>query len=124
VAKSVPSLWYEVFGIVILESFTQKTPVIVNNRGGMPKVVTNSGGRFVFNTEAELIGAMDRLLNQPSLREQMGQLGYQTLKQKWSAEVHIPKYLRLIEQATASREHKNHWNGEAGRADNQPYESV
>jgi glycosyltransferase involved in cell wall biosynthesis len=103
VATIVPSIWYEVFGIVILESFTQKTPVIVSNRGGMPKVVNNSGGGFVFNTEAELIGAMDRLLNEPSLREQMGQRGYQALKQQWSAEVHIPQYLTLIEQVTGSR---------------------
>ncbi len=104
VATIVPSIWYEVFGIVILESFTQKTPVIVSNRGGMSKVVNNSGGGgFVFNTESELIGAMDRLLNEPSLREQMGQRGYQALQQKWSAEVHIPQYLRLIEQTTASR---------------------
>jgi glycosyltransferase involved in cell wall biosynthesis len=51
VATIVPSLWYEVFGIIILESFTQKTPVIVSNRGGMPKVVTSSGGVFkcIFN---------------------------------------------------------------------------
>ena len=103
VATIVPSHWYEVFGIIILESFTQKTPVIVSNRGGMPKVVEDSGGGFVFNTEVELIGAMDRLLNEPSLREQMGQRGYQALKQKWSAEVHIPQYLTLIEQATGSR---------------------
>jgi glycosyltransferase involved in cell wall biosynthesis len=90
----------------------------------MPQVVTSSGGGFVFNTEAELIGAMDRLLNQPSLREQMGQRGYQTLKQKWSAEVHIPKYLRLIAQVTDAREHRSHWNRETGSADKQPYESV
>lgn len=103
VATIVPSIWYEVFGIVILESFTQKTPVIVSRMGGMPKVVEDSGGGFVFNTESELLGAIDRLLNEPSLREQMGQRGYIALQQKWSAEVHIPQYLRLIEQTTASR---------------------
>ena len=103
VATIVPSIWFEVFGIVILESFTQKTPVIVSRMGGMPKVVEDSGGGFVFNTESELLGAIDRLLNEPSLREQMGQRGYIALQQKWSAEVHIPQYLRLIEQTTASR---------------------
>jgi glycosyltransferase involved in cell wall biosynthesis len=103
VATVVPSIWCEVFGIVILESFTQKTPVIVSNMGGMPKLVEDSGGGFVFETETELVAAMDRLLGEPSLREQMGQRGYQALQQKWSAEVHIPQYLRLIEQATASR---------------------
>ncbi len=103
VATIVPSIWYEVFGIVILESFTQKTPVIVSKMGGMPKVVEDSGGGFVFDTEIELVAAMDRLLHEPSLREQMGQRGYQALQQKWSAEVHITQYLKLIEQATASR---------------------
>jgi glycosyltransferase involved in cell wall biosynthesis len=102
VATIVPSIWYEVFGIVILESFTQKTPVIVSKMGGMPKVVEDSGGGFVFETEMELVAAMDRLLHEPSLREQMGQRGYQALQQKWSAEVHITQYLKLIEQATAS----------------------
>jgi glycosyltransferase involved in cell wall biosynthesis len=103
VATIVPSIWYEVFGIVILESFTQKTPVIVSKMGGMPKVVEDSGGGFVFDTEMELVAAMDRLLHEPSLREQMGQRGYQALQQKWSAEIHITQYLKLIEQATASR---------------------
>lgn len=103
VATIVPSIWYEVFGIVILESFTQKTPVIVSKMGGMPKVVEASGGGFVFNTEAELTIAMDRLLGEPSVREQMGQRGYQALQQKWSAEVHIPQYLKLIEQVSTHR---------------------
>jgi glycosyltransferase involved in cell wall biosynthesis len=69
----------------------------------MPKVVHTSGGGFVFNTEAELLGAIDRLLNEPGLREQMGQRGYEALQQKWSAEVHIPQYLRLIKRAIATR---------------------
>ncbi|MEP6960350.1 MAG: glycosyltransferase family 4 protein [Nitrospirota bacterium] len=103
VATIVPSIWYEVFGIVILESFTQKTPVIVSKMGGMPKVVEDSGGGLVFGTETELVAAMDRLLGEPRLREHMGQRGYQALQQKWSADAHIPQYLRLIEQAAASR---------------------
>ena len=103
VATIVPSIWYEVFGIVILESFTQKTPVIVSNIGGMPKVVNDSGGGFVFNTEEELIAAMDQLVHEPSLREQMGARGHRALQEKWSADVHIPRYLGLIEEL-ASRQ--------------------
>ena len=103
VATIVPSLWYEVFGIIILESCTQKTPVIVSKMGGMPKVVEASGGGFVFDTEAELVAAMDRLLGEPSLRGQMGQRGYQALQQKWSADVHIAQYLRLIEEIASRR---------------------
>jgi glycosyltransferase involved in cell wall biosynthesis len=98
VATIVPSIWYEVFGIVILESFSQKTPVIVSNMGGMPAVVDVSGGGFVFNTEEELVAAMDRLVDQPSLREQMGAQGHRALEEKWSADAHLRRYLGLIEE--------------------------
>ena len=105
VATIVPSLWYEVFGIVILEAFAQGTPVIVRNRGGMPKIIEESGGGFVFNTEKELLNAMDQLLGDQNLRQEVGRRGYEALQQKWSAEVHIKRYLELVEQiATARRE--------------------
>jgi len=103
VATIVPSIWYEVFGIVILESFARKTPVIVSNMGGMPKVIDDSGGGFVFNTEKELIAAMDKLMDEPSLREQMGARGHQALQEKWSADAHIPRYLGLIEDIVSRR---------------------
>ena len=99
IATIVPSIWHEVFGIVILESFTQKTPVIVSNMGGMPKVVQESGGGFVFNTEADLVKAMDRLIQEPTLRNRMGADGYRMLRERWCAEDHIPRYFRFIEQA-------------------------
>jgi len=103
VATIVPSIWYEVFGIVILESFTQKTPVIVSRMGGMPKIVEGSGGGFVYSTQAELTGAMDRLLEEPGLREEMGARGHRALKERWSADAHIPQYLSLIEGIASSR---------------------
>ena len=68
VATIVPSIWYEVFGIIILESFARATPAIVRNIGGMPKVIEESGGGFVFNTDEELLHAMDRLIEEPGLR--------------------------------------------------------
>jgi glycosyltransferase involved in cell wall biosynthesis len=103
VATIVPSIWYEVFGIIILESFARKTPVIVSNMGGMPKVVEDSGGGFVFNTEADLIAAMDKFVDEPRLRGRMGVRGYQALQEKWSADAHIPRYLELIEDIASHR---------------------
>lgn len=43
-AVIVPSICYEVFGIIIIEAFSYKTPVIVNNLGALPEVVHDSGG--------------------------------------------------------------------------------
>ena len=105
VALIVPSLWYEVFGIVILEAFTLATPVIVRNRGGMPEIVEESGGGFVYGTEKELLGVMELLLLDRNLRQETGQRGYEALQKKWCAEVHIKRYLELIEEiATARKE--------------------
>lgn len=103
VATIVPSVWYEVFGIIILESFARRTPVIVSNMGGMPKVVDESGGGFVFSTEAELIAVMDKLVDEPTLRDQMGGRGYRALQEKWSPDSHIPQYLGLIKDIASRR---------------------
>lgn len=103
VATIVPSIWYEVFGIVILEAFAQRTPALVRNMGGMPKIIEESGGGFVFNTEEELLNAMDRLVEDPQLRQKVGQQGYEALQQKWSADVHIPRYITHVESVLAGR---------------------
>ncbi|HJT20599.1 MAG TPA: glycosyltransferase family 4 protein [Nitrospira sp.] len=111
VATIVPSLWYEVFGIVILESFTQRTPVIVRDVGGMPNVVEESGGGLVFTTETELLRAMDRLLEERGLREEMGRRGHRAFEEKWSAGAHIPRYLGLIEAiASCGTARSGPWN--------------
>ncbi|MGE0472906.1 MAG: glycosyltransferase family 4 protein [Nitrospirales bacterium] len=103
IAVIVPSLWYEVFGIVILEAFAQRTPVIVRNRGGMPEVITESGGGFVFDTDEELMMIMDKLLDQPCLRSSMGQQGFEALQKRWTADVHLKRYFELIERIGKAR---------------------
>ena len=61
VALIVPSLCYEVFGMVLIESFSVKTPVIVRDLGGLPEVVSDSNGGFVYRTDQDLVQAMERL---------------------------------------------------------------
>jgi len=62
----------------------------------MPGVIKESGGGFVYDTEEELMMAMDRVLEEPSIRSSVGQQGFEALKKKWTAEVHIKRYLELI----------------------------
>lgn len=100
-ALIVPSLWYEVFGLVILEAFAQRTPVIVRNIGAMSQISEESGGGFVYDTEADLVALMDRLLAEPGLRTALGQRGYEAVRGRWSAATHIDRYLGLIEETAA-----------------------
>ena len=106
VATIVPSIWYEVFGIVILESFARATPVIVRNIGGMPKIIEESHGGFVFTTDEDLCRAMDRLIEHPALRHKLGRQGNVAYREKWTADVHIPRYIGHVERVLEGRKRK------------------
>jgi glycosyltransferase involved in cell wall biosynthesis len=103
VAVIVPSICYEGFPLVILEAFRQQTPAMVRNLGGMPEIIEESGGGFIYDTEEELIAAMDRLLAEPSYRRELGLRGYQAYRQKWTAEAHLQSYFALIREVAATK---------------------
>jgi glycosyltransferase involved in cell wall biosynthesis len=96
VALIVPTMTYEAFGLVIVEAFRVKTPVIVRNLGGMPEMVEESGGGIKYNTLEELVAEMELLLNNFSVRAEMGRLGYEAYQRQWTAEIHLQNYLGLI----------------------------
>ncbi len=96
VALIAPSITYEVAGVVIIEAFERQTPAIVRDLGGMPEHIRESGGGFVYDTEEELIAAMDALLAQPSLRRELGQKAYQAYQRLWTPQAHLERYLKLV----------------------------
>jgi glycosyltransferase involved in cell wall biosynthesis len=102
VAVIVPSIAFEVAPLVIPEAFAQRTPVIVRNLGGLPEQVEESGGGFVYDTEEELVAAMDRLLANPAYRRELGQRGYQAYQQNSTTDVHLQRYLGLIRDIEAT----------------------
>lgn len=95
-ATIVPSITYETFGIIMIESFARKTPVIVRNLGALPEVVTESGGGFIFNNNEDLISAINRIGKSPALRDELGEKGYRTFIQRWSKEAHIALYFEYL----------------------------
>lgn len=97
-AVIVPSICYEVFGIIIIESFSMKTPVIVNNLGALPEVVEDSGGGMIYDTEEQLLSAMKILAEDEALREDLGQKGYEAFVKYWNDESHMQQYFQLIER--------------------------
>jgi len=102
-ALVVPSLSLEVFALVILEAFMQRTPAIVRNIGGMPEIIQESAGGFAYDTDQQLLMAMDELLSDPAYRNRLGANGYRALKQKWSADAHLKSYFALIAEIATAR---------------------
>ena len=113
VAVIVPSICFEIFSLVIAEAFMQRTAVIARNVGGMPELIHNNGG-LTYSTDEELIRAMDRLLADSSYRDRLGTLGYDTCQLKWSADVHLKRYLSLIHEIAAGQHQRRRRSHLAG----------
>jgi glycosyltransferase involved in cell wall biosynthesis len=96
VALIVPSSCFEVFSLTIVEAFGQKTPVIARKLGGMPEIIQESGGGFIYDTEEELTAAMDHLLASASHRHAAGQRAYQAYQYRWTPGAHLERYFELI----------------------------
>jgi glycosyltransferase involved in cell wall biosynthesis len=103
VALIMPSIGYEVFGIVLIEAFSERTPVIVRKRGGMVEAVEDSGGGLVYESEDELIAAMRLLQSSPDLRRDLGERGYAGYLTHWSERPHLDRYLAIVEDEMSRR---------------------
>ena len=103
IACLVPSITFETFGIIIIEAFARKTPVIVRDLGALPEVVRDSNGGFIYRTDDELIDAMTRLAQHPSLHVELGENGYRAFVQNWSKEAHLAMYFDFLQNAARKK---------------------
>jgi len=103
IAVIVPSVCFEAFSLVTIEAFGQQTPAIVRDLGGMPELIAESGGGFVYTTDEELVRILDQLVSDPSFRRKLGLCGYRAYLQKWTTEAHLQGYLGLIHEIATTR---------------------
>ena len=99
IATLVPSIVYETFGFITLESLAQRTPVIGRDLGAVGELVRESGGGLTYETDADLVAAMDSLRSDPQLRNELGERGHAAYLENWSDEPHLRRYLELVEEA-------------------------
>ena len=100
----VPSIWPDPFPTVALEAMAAGTAVVVSRIGGLPEaVVDGESGLLVEPGDAgELARALDRLLDDPALRERLG-AGGQERVQRFTAPAVVPLYEAAYERALATR---------------------
>ena len=70
---------HEPFGIVVLEAWKAKKPVITSEVGGLKRLVTNEEDGIFFDNKSEvsLANNLKKLLNNPELASHLGSSGYQ-----------------------------------------------
>jgi glycosyltransferase involved in cell wall biosynthesis len=110
----VPSTWAEPFGIVALEAMYMGKPLIAARSGGLTDIVAeNETGLFVPPGDIQALrAAIQALLDDPALREQMGVQARQRVKSFQARQVvsrfeHIYRELTgkgvQVEETTGSR---------------------
>jgi glycosyltransferase involved in cell wall biosynthesis len=102
-AVIVPSICFEAFPMVLVEAARARTPAIVRNLGGLPEAINESGGGLIYETEDELLAALDRVLANPSCRRELGAQAYDTYQRIWTVEAHLERYFSLIAEIAARR---------------------
>ncbi len=70
--------------------------MIARKLGGMPEVIEKSNAGVLYETENELLHAMDTLVEKPTYRQELGECGYRAYLQNWSTQAHLKQYLEVI----------------------------
>ncbi len=92
----VPSTWYEVFPIVMLEAFSLAMPVIGSRIGGIPEGVRDGETGFLFEpgNADDLRNKIKDLISDPARAFQMGKNAQLAAEKEYDPEIF---YQRLIE---------------------------
>jgi glycosyltransferase involved in cell wall biosynthesis len=99
----VPSVCYETFGIILIESFRLGTPVIARRLGPFPEIVERAGGGTLFQTEDDLIAALRRLQHEPGAREAQGRAARQAFEEIWREDRVLAAYGAALARAAQAR---------------------
>ncbi len=98
-----PSLGFETFGIVLIEAFRNRTPVIARRIGPFPEIIDDAKGGLLFSNNDELVAAMARLQDDTAYRQSLAANGHEASWGRWSEDAVIGRFLALIADARAAR---------------------
>ncbi|MGB3147576.1 MAG: glycosyltransferase family 4 protein [Paracoccaceae bacterium] len=101
-ALIVPSVCYETFGIILIESFRLGTPVIARQLGPFPEIVEKAGAGYLFESEADLIGAMRQVQSDPTRRAKMGAAARSAFETHWLEGPVLSAYAEAFASAAAA----------------------
>jgi glycosyltransferase involved in cell wall biosynthesis len=103
IATIVPSLCYETFGVVVAESFSASTPVIVYAQSSLEEIVSTHGGGLMYRTEVELDAAITRLRDDPNLVERLGRQGREAYDAEFAESSFLDHYLDVVGELMAGK---------------------
>ena len=100
-----PSVWHEVFGVVVVEAMLLGIPVIASNIGGLGQVFEHeqSGLLVPAGDAAALAGAMSRLWADPALCRRMGKNARECALRNYSPDAFYRRLMSAFQKAIEGR---------------------
>jgi glycosyltransferase involved in cell wall biosynthesis len=97
----MPSEWYEIFGLVVIEAFAHGIPVLASDTGSLPDIVENgySGLLFRSGDDNDLIRKVEWLGNNPIECRRMGRNAYDVYLEKFSPDNNYDRLQAIYQEA-------------------------
>ena len=96
----VPSIEPEPFGLVAVEAMLAKKPVIGSNHGGLTEIIENNETGFLVdpNNEIELAKALQKLIEDNTLRNEFGKNGFKRANKFFTLEKYVSSFETSFEE--------------------------
>jgi glycosyltransferase involved in cell wall biosynthesis len=99
----VPSVCYETFGIILIESFRLGTPVLARRLGPFPEIVGAAEGGSLFDGAEDLRAGLDRLASDPALRARQGAAARAAFLRLWEERPVMAAWGATLARAAAAK---------------------
>lgn len=103
-ALIVPSIWFEPFGLTIIEAFRDGLPVIGSRAGAIPEILEYGRAGVLFEPEnpIDLANAIRDLIDNPSLRSRLIKSGAE-IRGKYTIDSHVASLKAIYNRALAEQ---------------------
>lgn len=103
VASLVPSKGFETFGMVVIESLAQGTPVIARRLGPLPEIIEATAGGLTFATPEELRAHIAAYAADPAAARARGLRGREAAQRQFSPDHVTAQLVAIMERERARK---------------------
>ncbi len=98
-AFSVPAVYHEAKGVYVIEALAAGVPVVQPEHGSFPELVTATGGGLLYdpNEDGALAKALTRLMDDPGLRQRLGEHGRAAVRASFTDKIMAEKTWPIYE---------------------------